>query len=130
MRIHRQNPRNPAGITEPGQADGATEPGQTAGDIEAEVAAAIALLTERGARELPHPGGTLLAHLRRVHDVLAGWGARPVLRLAGLCHAFYGTDGFATALGELSRRDELAAVIGEDAERLVYLYASCDRRAS
>src|SRR4029079_13032326 len=51
-------------------------------------------LIARGAAELRHPGGTLLAHLRRTHDTLAGWGARPALRLAGLAHATYGTDGF------------------------------------
>jgi hypothetical protein len=91
------------------------------------IAAAAELLASRGAAEIPHPGGTLLAHLERVHALLAQWGARPALRLAGLCHAFYGTDGFAAALGDLARRDELAAIVGEEAERLVYLYASCDR---
>lgn len=84
-------------------------------------------LASRGANEIPHPGGTLLAHLERVHTLLGEWGARPVLRLAGLCHAYYGTDGFATALGDVARREELAAIIGEEAERLVYFYASCDR---
>jgi hypothetical protein len=91
------------------------------------IAAAAELLASRGAAEIPHPGGTLLAHLERVHALLAQWGARPALRLAGLCHAFYGTDGFAVALGDQARRDELAAIAGEEAERLVYLYASCDR---
>jgi hypothetical protein len=91
------------------------------------IAAAAELLASRGAAEIPHPGGTLLAHLERVHALLAQWGARPALRLAGLCHAFYGTDGFAVALGDQARRDELAAIVGEEAERLVYLYASCDR---
>jgi Domain of unknown function (DUF6817) len=94
------------------------------------IAAMIELLDERGAAGISHPGGTLLAHLQRVHALLAQWGARPAVRLAGLSHAFYGTDGFATALGDSSRRDELAAVIGQEAERLVYLYASCDRRYS
>jgi hypothetical protein len=76
------------------------------------------------------PGGTLPAHLERVHTLLAEWGARPALRLAGLCHAFYGTDGFATALGDPERRDELTALVGEEAERLVRFYAGCDRRFS
>lgn len=94
------------------------------------VDAAGAFLAARGAGEVPHPGGTLLAHLRRVHALLSEWQARPALRLAGLCHAFYGTDGFATALGEVTERNELAAVIGEEAERLVYLYAGCEREFS
>lgn len=91
---------------------------------------ARALLREYGADQLEHPGGTLLAHLERVGERLATWGARPELRLAGLCHAFYGTDGFATALLPLERRDELAAAVGTEAEELVYFYASCDRKAS
>jgi hypothetical protein len=52
------------------------------------------------------------------------------VRRAGLCHAFYGTDGFAATLGSPSRRDELASIAGAEAERLVYLYASCDRSFS
>jgi hypothetical protein len=94
------------------------------------VAAVAELLTSRGAAGISHPGGTLLTHLERVHALLAQWGARPAVRRAGLCHAFYGTDGFATALGDSSRRDELATIIGQEAERLVYFYASCDRRFS
>ncbi|ROQ94392.1 hypothetical protein EDE04_0816 [Streptomyces sp. 2132.2] len=91
---------------------------------------ALALLRELGAGHLDHPGGTLLAHLERVHARLGVWGARPALRLAGLCHAFYGTDGFATALLPVGRRGELAAVIGAEAEEIVYFYGSCDRAAS
>ncbi|MFK0233967.1 DUF6817 domain-containing protein [Streptomyces vinaceus] len=91
---------------------------------------ALTLLRELGAGHLDHPGGTLLAHLERVHARLGVWGARPALRLAGLCHACYGTDGFATALLPVGRRGELAAVIGAEAEEIVYFYASCDRAAS
>jgi hypothetical protein len=72
----------------------------------------------------------LLAHLERVGALLAQWGARPTVVSAGLCHAWYGTDGFDAALGDLASRDELAALIGNDAEHLVYFYASCDRRFS
>ncbi|MEU3777557.1 DUF6817 domain-containing protein [Streptomyces sp. NPDC032472] len=92
--------------------------------------AALALLRELGAEGIAHPGGSLLAHLQRVRAVLGAWGARPELCLAGLCHAFYGTDGFATALLPLSRRAELAQAIGGEAEGIVYLYASCDRAVS
>jgi hypothetical protein len=95
-----------------------------------ETRAVVKALASRGAGEILHPGGTLLVHLERVHARLTEWDARPALRLAGLCHAFYGTDGFATALGDLAHRDELAAVIGEEAESLVHLYAACDRRFS
>ncbi|MGA4837686.1 DUF6817 domain-containing protein [Streptomyces sp. G45] len=91
---------------------------------------ALALLRAHGADGVAHPGGTLLAHLQRVRARLAAWEARPALQLAGLCHAFYGTDGFPTALLPLDRRPDLTAVIGAEAEALVYLYASCDREAT
>src|SRR3954454_16181055 len=91
---------------------------------------ARALLRRFGADRTPHPGGTLLTHLERVRIQLALWDARPALQLAGLCHAFYGTDGFPTALLPLDRRTELASVIGPDAEAIVHFYASCDRGAT
>lgn len=91
---------------------------------------AIVLLRKLGAADIAHPGGTLVAHLQRVQGQLAVWGARPALQVAGLCHAFYGTDGFPTALLSLDSRAELAEVIGAEAEAIVYLYASCDRRAT
>ncbi|WP_026341620.1 DUF6817 domain-containing protein [Actinomadura atramentaria] len=92
--------------------------------------AARALLAERGARDVPHPGGTLAVHLDRVNALLADWGAGPALRLAGLCHAFYGTDGFPRTLGGLDQRDVLAAAIGHDAEAIVRFYAGVDRAFS
>lgn len=87
----------------------------------------VAFLRARGAADMPHPGGTLLQHLVRVSDRLAEWGAPPAVQVAGLCHATYGTDGFAPSLLDLSDRAVLAELIGERAEALVYLYASCDR---
>ncbi|MEU0061667.1 DUF6817 domain-containing protein [Streptomyces sp. NPDC006334] len=94
------------------------------------VEGAEALLRDLGAGALAHPGGTLLAHVRRVRRRLAAWEARPALQIAGLCHAFYGTDGFPDGLLPLERRSELARVIGREAEAIVYLYASCDRGAT
>ncbi|MFD7031503.1 DUF6817 domain-containing protein [Streptomyces sp. NPDC059917] len=91
---------------------------------------AIALLKELGAATTKHSGGTLLTHLLRVEALLAEWGARPALRTAALCHAFYGTDGLPLSLLELSERDRLTEAIGAEAEALVYFYASCDRAAS
>jgi hypothetical protein len=91
------------------------------------ITAARALLSAHGAETIPHPGGTLLAHLERVRETLAAWGAPPAVQLAGLCHACYGTDGFRTALLEVSERDTLVETIGPEAEALVYLYGSCDR---
>jgi hypothetical protein len=89
--------------------------------------AAVELLRVCGAGGVEHPGGTLLAHLLRVERMLEVWGAPDALRLAGLCHACYGTDGFATSLLDLPRRTDLVDAIGARAERMVYRYAACDR---
>jgi hypothetical protein len=87
------------------------------------------LLFERGAARLQHPGGTLYAHVSRVAALLAEWGAAEEVQVAGLCHACYGTDGYAPVLLSLAERPVLAELIGPRAESLVYLYASCDRSA-
>jgi|SRR6266540_554163 len=83
-----------------------------------------------GALDVDHPGGSLLAHLRRTHDTLLSWGARPALRLAGLTHAAYGTDGFPQPLISTDARSNLAQLIGSEAEEIVYTYGGCDRKFS
>lgn len=87
-------------------------------------------LLARGADRLPHPGGTLFEHLGRVAALLATWGADEALQAAGLCHACYGTDGYDAALVRPLDRSCLVELIGTSAESLVYLYGSCDRRAT
>ncbi|MFI0965934.1 DUF6817 domain-containing protein [Streptomyces sp. NPDC021080] len=87
-------------------------------------------LRSRNAAALAHPGGTLLEHLLRVGHRLADWGAPREVQVAGLCHAAYGTDGFAASLLEPEERPLLVAHVGERAEALVYLYGSCDRAAT
>ena len=93
-------------------------------------ARALELLEAADAARIEHPGGTLLAHLKRVQALLTSWDARPALASAGLCDAFYGTDGFPVSLLDLEHRADLVEAIGVDAEALVYFYASCDRKAS
>ena len=83
--------------------------------------AAGGLLKTHGAADIDHQGGTLLDHLHRVREPLAGWGADPSMQAAGLCHAGYGTDGFSTALLRLDERFMLAEMIGAETEQLVYL---------
>ncbi len=91
---------------------------------------ALQMLHAAKAAQIEHPGGTLLAHLERVKALLLSWDARPTLASAGLCHAFYGTDGFPVTLLGLEHRTDLAEAIGVDAEALVYVYASCERKAT
>lgn len=96
--------------------------------IDGRMEAGKALLRTLGADGIDHPGGTLLAHLMRVAKMLEEWGADEDIQLAGLCHAAYGTDGFDVALLSLNERAVLAETIGDTAEAVVYLYASCDRK--
>lgn len=86
-----------------------------------------AWLRQRGAETIDHPGGTLYAHLSRVHDRLGRLGLGADVQLAGLAHAVYGTDGFDLVLLDPANRTTLRDLIGEPAERLVYLYGACDR---
>ena len=90
----------------------------------------VEFLLARGALDVDHPGGNLLSHLQRTHDTLLEWGARPALRLAGLAHAAYGTDGFPQNLIDTSARPNLVYLIGPEAEGIVYTYGSCDRSFS
>ena len=86
-----------------------------------------AWLRERGAEKIDHPGGTLYAHLGRVHDRLGALGHDEPTRLAGLAHAAYGTDGFNIHLLETTQRQVLQDLVGERAEALIFLYGGCDR---
>jgi hypothetical protein len=87
----------------------------------------VAFLASLGAGAVPHPGGTLLAHLQRTADLLASWAALPPVVLAGLCHAVYGTEAFPAQLVSDDARHRLRDRIGDEAESMVYLYGSCDR---
>lgn len=82
-------------------------------------------LQGKSAAAVPHLAGTLLDHLRRTALWLDRWCAPEHLRLAGLCHAAYGTDGFAIALTH--ERASLAEAIGAHAEQVVHTYGACDR---
>ncbi len=86
-----------------------------------------AFLVERGVEGIPHPGGTLFAHLKRVAGLLKAWSAPEYLEIAGLCHAVYGTDGFATSLVNVAHRESVQEVVGSKSESIIYLYSSADR---
>jgi hypothetical protein len=98
--------------------------------VDGEAESVVQWLRERGAESITHPGGSLLEHLVRVHDRLCRWGLDRDICLAGLCHATYGTDGFAASLLTTRERHVLVGLIGQRAESLVYLYGSCDRESS
>jgi len=92
-----------------------------------ELAAVMAMLRAHGADTIRHPGGTLLAHLIRIFERLAGHGASRALQYAGLAHAVYGTDGLDVVLLDHHDREPLRALVGPEAEALIYRYGGCDR---
>lgn len=75
-----------------------------------------------------HSGGTLADHLRATHELLIMWGASEAVALAGLMHSGYGTEHFAVeAAVDPGERARVRDRIGDEAERLVWLFSSCRR---
>lgn len=91
--------------------------------------ATIDFLRAHGAATTPHIFGDLLSHLIGVEALVRDWGGSELLALAALGHATYGTDGFEPFILERDQRSVLVGTMGEEAEALVYFYASCTRGA-
>ena len=94
-----------------------------------DAASARARLHALGADAFAHLNGTLEAHLLGTERLLRRFGNEEAVCLAGLYHAVYGTDGITGALmppGD-EARSSVAALIGDEAESLAYLYGACDR---
>lgn len=86
-------------------------------------AAHSALMDRLGVGEIQHNSNELLLpHLRGTSELLRAWGARDALCDAGLFHSIYGTEFFRTQTLSPERREEVRAVIGEEAEALVWLW--------
>jgi hypothetical protein len=63
-----------------------------------------------------------------VYDVLSAWGAPEYIAIAGLAHSIYATDGFQhPSCLPFSRRPEVQAIIGAEAEAIVYAFCVTDR---
>lgn len=78
-------------------------------------------LKELGAAEIGHSENTYLAHASGVYRDLKSWGCNQELCDAGMFHSIYGTELFQGFTLSLDRRGEVQNLIGERAERLVYL---------
>jgi len=86
-------------------------------------------LQELGAGEFGHINGSLIEHLNGTAELLKAWGNRNALCTAGLYHAVYGTDGYEASLIDHTMRQQVADLIGAEAEEITYLYGACDRDA-
>ena len=88
--------------------------------------ALIAIETERSR----HTQRTFYDHLIGTGDILVRWGCPWELCLAGYFHATYGTEGTAHLKVPLTpdHREPLIQLIGDRAERIVYLFCCAERR--
>lgn len=75
-----------------------------------------------------HGGRTLGEHLRGTHQVLLGWSQPDRICLAGAVHSVYSTDTFRHSVLPLDKRGYLRDLIGDEAEWLVFLFCSTNRR--
>mmetsp|Transcript_10939 Transcript_10939/g.15750 ORF Transcript_10939/g.15750 Transcript_10939/m.15750 type:complete len:278 (+) Transcript_10939:178-1011(+) len=77
---------------------------------------------------LAHTGSAAFDdHLRGVQSVLRSWGSEDHVVTAGLFHSIYGTEGFQGYKLPMSRRPDIRKLIGEKAERLVWIFCCVDR---
>ncbi len=84
-------------------------------------------LTNHGAKLTGHSGRCLFEHLKGCHDLLRDWGNPDHVCLAGLYHSIYGTVAFKHKSVDFQERPTVRALIGPEAEYLVYLFCVIDR---
>ncbi len=77
---------------------------------------------------IQHFGRPLRDRLVGCHDLLLRWGARHSTCLAGLFHSIYGTATFPQAALNTEARPLVRDRIGEQAERLAFIFCFADRR--
>ncbi|MBT8144865.1 MAG: tetratricopeptide repeat protein [Gammaproteobacteria bacterium] len=82
----------------------------------------IAFLERFSADEVAHSEHNLISHLDGVRQVLVEWDESESLCDAGLFHSVYGTESFPTSVLPHGLRDRVRALIGDDAERLAWLF--------
>lgn len=95
--------------------------------MQADIDQHLEQLKQLGTSYVAHRNGTLFKHLQGVWTLLEDWNNPAPVCLAGLYHSVYGTGGFEQQLIPLEMRHEIASMIGNEAEHLVYLFAACDR---
>ena len=75
-----------------------------------------------------HGGRPFYEHLKGTMDLLKAQGAPDYVQVAGLFHAIYSTAKFHTKAASLDERAEIRKLIGEPAERLIYIFCASEHR--
>ena len=89
----------------------------------------LQFLRGKGAARVGHSERDLLEHLWHTSEILRGWALPAWVCTAGLFHSVYGTEVFTQKLIPLQEREELRALIGRRAEKLVYCFSVLRRAA-
>ncbi|MGB9182572.1 MAG: aspartyl/asparaginyl beta-hydroxylase domain-containing protein [Solirubrobacteraceae bacterium] len=88
----------------------------------------ISFLRSEGAARRGHGDDrALLDHLVGTYETVRRWNQPAQLQHAALIHSVYGTDVYRQQLLPGCRRQELASIVGDEAERLAYLFAVTPR---
>lgn len=96
---------------------------------DADLAPVLPLVLARGVGEDWHKAGTFRHHLVGVARSLALWGQPREVRLLGLLHSVYGNAFVDLVKFDAStERERLQALIGHEAEELVYQFCTASRR--
>ena len=80
-----------------------------------------------GIDRVSHTQKTYLGHLVNVYRLMESHGCTEELCRAGMFHSIYGTEKFQGFKLPVEKRGEVAALIGERAERLGYMNSAVDR---
>lgn len=89
--------------------------------------AKLAYLKKIGAEHQPHSGRTLYQHLLGTAALLEQWGCSATVRDVGLMHSARGTRFFRWAPRSIDVRGDLAALLDENALRLIELFSAIRR---
>jgi len=71
-----------------------------------------------------HTDFGLIGHLKGTYEILKNWKCSDELCMAGLCHSIYGTESYRKDPIDLSERDNIRSIIGEESERIAYLFGA------
>lgn len=72
---------------------------------------------------------SLLEHLLRVGNILEELGAPEFVVHAGLCHSLYSTENFDAQVVNISSRNELRSLVGDDSENLIFIFCTMARKS-
>ncbi len=100
---------------------------QSGAAIDPKLPELIAFLDQYHPENFPHDVGSFDEHLIGTWRILAYWRQPlPILR-CGLFHSVYATDVYPVSLIPFSQREDLVALIGDEAEALVMLFCTVAR---